>query len=155
LPTREAWITWRAEYEAAALAAEHGDNLASPKAKWAMVHWAERMFEAMQRDDLTPTVKAEIQVIHIGDLAIVGVPGEYFVELGLQIKEGIKKSGVRQVMISGFTNGDVGYIPARRAYAKGGYEVADAYKYYGYPTAIAPEGGEEIVASALKMGMKG
>ena len=57
-------------------------------------------------------------------------------------------------MIAGFSNGDVGYIPARLAYPKGGYEVAEAYRYYGYPAAIAPEGGEMIVASAVQMGSK-
>jgi hypothetical protein len=123
---------------------------------WAMLHWTERMFEAMQAHELRPTVDAEVQTFHIGDLVIVGVPGEYFVELGLQIKEGIKAamgdSAMRQVMISGFTNGNVGYIPARRAYPQGGYEIADAYRYYGYPAAIAPEGGEAIVASGVKLG---
>jgi hypothetical protein len=154
LPNREQWASWRIEYEAAALAAEHNGSPANAKVPWAMVHWAERMFERMQDDDLLPTVDAEVQTIRIGDLVIVGVPGEYFVELGLQIKEGIQKSGVRQVMISGFANGNVGYIPARRAYPKGGYEVDSAYRYYGYPAAIAPEGGEAIVASAIEMGSK-
>lgn len=158
LPRRAQWLEWRTEYQAAAMAAEHENKPADAKVQWAMVHWAERMFEAMQEDELLPTVEAEIQVLRIGDLVIVGVPGEYFVELGLQIKEGIKKEGkknsVGQVMISGFTNGNVGYIPARRAYPKGGYEIDSAYRYYGYPAAIAPEGGEEIVASAVEIGGK-
>jgi hypothetical protein len=156
LPTREEWNTWRTNYVAAALSAEHAGNMANAKVQWAMVHWTERMFEAMQDHDLTPTVEAEIQVIQIGDLMLIGVPGEYFVELGLQIKEGIHKidtdkSSVRQAMLCGFTNGNVGYIPARRAYPNGGYEINDAYRYYGYPAAIAPEGGEQIVASAVEI----
>ncbi len=154
LPSREEWLTWRTAYESAALAAEHNHQSAAAKVQWAMVHWTERMFEEMQDDELTASVKAEVQVIRIGELVIVGVPGEYFVELGLQIKEGIKKSGARQVMIAGFTNGDVGYIPARRAYPHGGYEVTEAYRYYGYPAAIAPEGGEKIVARAVELGSK-
>jgi neutral ceramidase len=164
LPSRDDWLAWRAGYEAAALAAEHDvDTLqisdlqhindpARAKVQWAMVHWTERLFEEMQDDQLTPTVEAEVQVLRIGDLALAGVPGEYFVELGLQIKEGIRQRGVRQVMVVGFANGNVGYIPARRAYPKGGYEVAEAYKYYGYPAAIAPEGGEKIVACAVRLG---
>jgi hypothetical protein len=155
LPTRDEWLAWRAQHQAAALEAEHGTNPGAAKMHWAMVHWVEHMFEEMQDRALRPTVDAEIQAFGIGDLVIVGVPGEYFVELGLLIKEGIKQKAMqgskRQVMISGFTNGDVGYIPARRAYPKGGYEVAEAYKYYGYPAAIAPEGGEMIVASAVEL----
>lgn len=152
LPSREEWLQWRTNSEQTALAAEHSNNPGSARVPWAMVHWAERMFERMQDDTLSPTVEAEIQVFRIGDLAIVGVPAEYFVELGLQIKEGIRSNGARQVMICGFANGNVGYIPARRAYPKGGYEVADAYKYYGYPAAVTPEAGEAIVVSAVRMG---
>jgi hypothetical protein len=152
LPSRADWLTWRAEYERAALEAEGNHNADVAKVQWTMVQWTERMFEAMQDNLLTPTVNAEVQILRMGDLVIVGVPGEYFVELGLQIKQGIRQSGVRQVMICGFANGNIGYIPARRAYPKGGYEVADAYKYYGYPAAIAPEGGEMIVAKALELG---
>jgi hypothetical protein len=152
LPSRDEWLTLRASYESAALTAERSANLASAKAQWAMVHWTERMFEQMQDDTLSSTVEAEIQMLRLGDLVIVGVPGEFFVELGLQIKEKLQKAGVQQVMIVGFANGNVGYIPARRAYPKGGYEIADAYRYYGYPAAIAPEGGEEIVHTASEMG---
>jgi hypothetical protein len=158
LPNRADWLRWRRDYEAAALAAERSDKPGDAKIQWAMVHWSERMFEAMQRDQLKPVVDAEIQLIGIGGLVIVGVPGEYFVELGLQIKQGIlasgRKNGPRQVMIAGFSNGDVGYIPARRAYPKGGYEVAEAFRYYSYPAAIAPEGGEMIDAGAVGMSSK-
>lgn len=152
LPSRGDWLTWRANAEAAALAAEHAGNTARAKVEWAMVHWTERLFEEMQDGTLQPTVEAEVQVLRIGELAIVGVPGEFFVELGLQIKDGIRQRGVRQTMVVGFANGNVGYIPARRAYPKGGYEVAEAYKYYGYAAAIAPEGGEKIVACAVRLG---
>lgn len=157
LPSREQWVQWRTEYERAALAAEGNREASSAKVQWAMLHWTERMFEAMQDNELMPTVNAEVQVIRVGNLVVVGVPGEYFVELGLQIKEGIQQGapqgkGVQQVMISGFTNGNVGYIPARRAYPNGGYEVAEAYKYYGYPAALAPEAGEQIVAAAIEFG---
>jgi neutral ceramidase len=155
LPNRNDWLTWRAEYESAAFAAEHEKDAINAKMQWAQLHWTERMFEAMQANTLTPNVYADIKTIRLGDLVIAGVPGEFFVELGLQIKEEIRKSGVRHVMICGFANGNVGYIPARRAYPLGGYEVADAYKYYGYPAALAPEAGEMIVAHAIEMGKEG
>ncbi|MCC6455936.1 MAG: neutral/alkaline non-lysosomal ceramidase N-terminal domain-containing protein [Caldilineaceae bacterium] len=152
LPSRNDWLTWRAEHEAAAFAAEHAKDTINAKVHWAQLHWTERMFEAMQDNLLAPTVNGELKIIRMGDLVIVGVPGEFFVELGLQIKEGIQRSGIRHVMICGFANGNVGYIPARRAYPRGGYEVVDAYKYYGYPAALAPEAGEQIVAEAIEMG---
>ena len=152
LPTRADWLAWRDEYMAAAMSAEQSEDGPSPKIPWAMVHWTERMFEEMQDHELRPTVDAGIQVFRIGQLVIVGVPGEYFVELGLQMKQEIKQNNdVRVVMVVGFANGNVGYIPARRAYAQGGYEVAEAYRYYGYAAAIAPEGGEQILSSAATL----
>jgi neutral ceramidase len=155
IPTREQWNQWRIEYEQAAFAAERNKQPGEAKVQWAHVHWTERMFEAMQDHQLTPTVNAEIQTIRVGNLVLVGVPGEYFVELGLQIKEGLNQRDAAQVMICGFANGNVGYIPARRAYPLGGYEVADAYKYYGYAAALAPEAGEQIVAKAIVLGQEG
>lgn len=152
LPTREQWAAWREEYTSAALAAERDRELSRAKVQWAMVHWTERMFEAMQANQLQPTVPAEVQMLRIGDLVIIGVPGEYFVELGLQIKAGILAAGTAaQVMICGFANGNIGYIPARRAYPIGGYEVAEAYKYYSYPAAVTPDAGEQIVAQAIAL----
>ncbi len=152
LPTRGEWLQLRTTHQQAALAAEQANAGVQTKMQWAMVHWVERMFEAMQAHSLHATVAAELHLLRVGDLIIVGVPGEFFVELGLAIKQGILDAGhARQVMICGFANGNIGYIPARRAYAQGGYEVADAYKYYGYPAALAPEAGEQIVAAALRL----
>jgi hypothetical protein len=152
LPTRGEWLQQRTSHQQAALAAEAADQALQAKVQWAMVHWVEQMFEAMQDETLTTTVAAEVQLLRVGDLVLVGVPGEFFVELGLAIKQGILAAGhARQVMVCGFANGNIGYIPARRAYAHGGYEVAEAYKYYGYPAALSPEAGEQIVASAIRL----
>lgn len=151
LPDRAGWNNLRSGYETAALAAEAEKNEGAAKIQWALLQWSERMFEKMQDGELQSSVAAEIQLIRVGDVVIVGVPGEYFVELGLQIKQALKEAGAKLVMICGFANGNVGYIPARRAYAHGGYEVTDAYKYYGYPAAVAPEGGEQIVATAQRL----
>ena len=152
LPTREDLIRQRAAYRDAALAAEAARQADQAKIQWALMQWAERMVEQQEQGALTPTVPAEIQMLRIGEVIIAGIPGEFFVELGLQIKQGIAGAALaRQVMICGFANDNIGYIPARRAYAQGGYEVSDAYHYYGYPAALAPEAGEQIVAETIEM----
>ena len=48
------------------------------------------------------------------------LPGEIFVELGLAIKQ---DSPFPRTIIAELANGAIGYIPARRAYAQGNYEV--------------------------------
>ncbi len=147
IPDRTEWLRLRESYRAAALAAEAQAQPLQAKIAWAMTRWVETMFERMQAGTLRPSVEAEVQLISLGDVVIVGVPGELFVELGLQLKAQLP---ARQVLVVGFANHNIGYIPARRAYPHGGYEIAEAYKYYGYPAALAPEAGEEILAAALR-----
>ncbi len=82
----------------------------------------------------------EVQVLTLGDdLAWVSLPGEIFVELGLSIQHG---SPFRQTMIHTLANGGIGYIPTKRAYSEGNYEVISAR--------CAEGGGELLVAAALK-----
>jgi hypothetical protein len=85
-------------------------------------------------------LQVEVQVISFGDdLAWASLPGEIFVELGLQIKNG---SPFRQTVIAELANGSVGYIPNRVAYGQGNYEVVSARCAVG--------SGEKLVDSAVK-----
>lgn len=66
-------------------------------------------------------VDFEIQVTKIGkSVAIVAIPAEVFVEIGLKIKE---KSPFEYTIISELSNDWVGYLPTERAFAHGGYET--------------------------------
>lgn len=65
----------------------------------------------------------EIQAIRVGDAALVALPGEIFVELGLAIKEA---SPFPCTFVVGYANDNLGYIPTEEAFAEGGYEVATA-----------------------------
>lgn len=90
-------------------------------------------------------LEAEIQVFSLNDCAILAIPGELFVELGLSIKRG---SPFKQALIATYANGYVGYIPTSEALREGmGYEVR--------PSAITAKvdlgGGELIRDSALKL----
>src|SRR5579862_3305431 len=73
-----------------------------------------------------------------GDVAIVGIPGELFVELGFALK---RNPYFAQTFVAGYCNDLIGYIPTRAAYDEGGYEVDTAR--------IAPGSGEAIVDTAL------
>jgi hypothetical protein len=65
-------------------------------------------------------IELEFQGIRINDIAIVGVPGEPFVEIGLAVKQG---SPFLHTLFSGYSNVGGSYIPMAAAYAVGGYEV--------------------------------
>jgi hypothetical protein len=113
-----------------------------------MRHWAERTLNQLRSNTALHAVTSEVQVIRFGDLALVSAPGELFVELGLAVKRG---AGVPNLFLCGFGNDNVGYIPTRRAYPLGGYEINDAYRYYAYPAALAPEAGEHYVQTAVTL----
>jgi len=66
----------------------------------------------------------EIQVLRIGDAAIVGLPGEPFAELGLAIK---MASPFRPTFIAHCTSHYVGYIPTPEALRRGGHEAVTRY----------------------------
>jgi len=86
-----------------------------------------------------PTARTSIvQALRVGDLALVGVPGEFFVELGLEIK---RRSPFAQTMILELANDCVGYIPTRRAFEEGAYEPNSSPYEPGF--------GEAIVDSAV------
>lgn len=66
-----------------------------------------------------PNRYIELQVIILGEMAIVGVPGELFVEFGLKIKE---LSSFRYTLINELCNDSGGYICTEEAHKNGGYE---------------------------------
>jgi hypothetical protein len=85
--------------------------------------------------------EVEVQAITLGrDLAWVSLPGEIFVQLGLDLK---RDSPFRQTMIAELANGSIGYIPNRRAYPQGNYEVVSARCAVG--------SGEMLVEAAVDM----
>jgi len=86
-------------------------------------------------------IEVEVQVMAMGDeLAWVSLPGEIFVELGLNIKA---VSPFKQTHIAELANGSIGYIPNRSAYAEGNYEVVSARCDEG--------SGELLVTAAVRM----
>jgi hypothetical protein len=63
----------------------------------------------------------ELQAFTIGDeVALVAVPGEPFVEIGLRVKQA---SPFKHTLFSGYSNVGWAYIPTPEAYPLGGYEI--------------------------------
>lgn len=66
-------------------------------------------------------IAAEVQALRLGPLAIVGLPGEPFASLGLEI---VGRSPARMTMVAGYANDYLGYLAPPAAWEQGGYEVA-------------------------------
>src|SRR5262249_36326041 len=88
------------------------------------------------------TWEYEVQVLRIGPAALVGLPGEPFVEGGLRIK---LASPTFPTYIVHNTN-YAAYIPTREAFERGGYEVRA-----GLISKFAPEALDTIVAAATEL----
>jgi hypothetical protein len=124
--------------KARAIVARHQDRSAKQPAFLETV-WAYRVLDVNARDG-KPS-KVEVQVIALGDaIAWVSLPGEIFVELGLAIKQ---DSPFPTTIIAELANGSIGYVPARRAYAQGNYEVVSAR--------CAEGSGERLVDTAVRL----
>jgi neutral ceramidase len=65
----------------------------------------------------------EVQGIRLGTTVLIGVPFELFVEVGLAVRA---RSLWARTWVLGYTNGYLGYLPSRKAYAEGGYEVVSS-----------------------------
>jgi hypothetical protein len=62
----------------------------------------------------------EVQAIGLGDLGIVALPGEFFAESGLRLRQ---RSPFPHTLAIGYANGGIGYVPPVAAFAEGGYET--------------------------------
>jgi neutral/alkaline ceramidase-like enzyme len=93
-------------------------------------------FAAEARKVADDHLQIELQGLRVGDTAFVAVPAEVFVEIGLRIK----REATRPTFICGVTNGYIGYLPDRQAYAAGGYEVV---------ASMCAEGADDALVRAM------
>ncbi|MCL4694018.1 MAG: hypothetical protein KJ060_16085, partial [Candidatus Hydrogenedentes bacterium] len=85
---------------------------------------------------LPPVNRAPVQVMQIGPLVLVGIPGELFVEYGLEMKQRVHQSKDRPLMVVGLANDYLGYLVTPRAVHTGGYEQATARLQASAPRAM-------------------
>ncbi|MBD3185162.1 hypothetical protein GF312_22975 [Candidatus Poribacteria bacterium] len=109
--------------------------------------WARDALTMVKKVKLAAKVPVEVQVIKLGDIGIVGIPGEVFVDIGLSIK---KDSPFNHTFVTGYTNGCIGYMPTQKAFQEGGYETHSAYMLYGiYP--VDQNVANKIIKTSLKL----
>jgi len=81
--------------------------------------------------------------VRIGDIALVGVPAEYFTQLGLDIKN---RSPFRHTIIAELANDWIGYLPNLEGHKLGGYQV-----WTGHHSYAEPGTGERIAELAVEL----
>ena len=85
--------------------------------------------------------RVEVMTIRIGDAAIVGLPGEAFSQLGLEIK---RRSPASHTLVAGLCNDAIGYLPTEDAFLQGGYEPTVGSTFY------EPGSAERLVDAAVR-----
>ena len=99
------------------------------------------------RSELAPHQGEErttwLQVIRLGDVALVGVPAEFFTSLGVDLK---RRSPIKHTFIAELSNDWIGYLPDREAHELGGYQV-----WTGFHSYAEPGTGERLVDEAVEM----
>ena len=132
----------------------HFDEAAEEKAvseycKKRIGNSAESVIEVFRkmRKELAPQQGQErttwIQTVAIGDVAIVGVPAEFFTKLGLDIK---RRSPFKHTVVVELANDWIGYVGDREAYKLGGYQLWTGFHSYSEAGT-----GERMVDQAVRM----
>lgn len=85
------------------------------------------------------TVPARMAHVAIGDASVLSVPGELFVRHGLDFKD----AAASDLMVAGYTNGYLGYLPTGDDFDRSGYEVQTCR--------LAPRAIEKIREAAFEL----
>ena len=84
-------------------------------------HWKAVVGEYKKPENERAKGKNYLQsILRLGDIVLIPFPGEIFSAISLRIR---KASPFQYTLCSSVTNGCAGYIPAREARHRGGYEV--------------------------------
>ncbi len=118
--------------QAAPLEAVRAANLAVRRALLAL--------ETARRRSEPGPILVEIQAIQLGPVALLSLPVEPFAEIGVAIKAG---SRFAATLVSGYSNGMLGYLPVAGAYPEGGYEI--------WVTPFAPEAAALVIEASLDL----
>jgi neutral ceramidase len=92
-----------------------------------------------------------VQAIRFGqELTLVALGGEVVVDYALRAKKEFPK---QDLIVAGYSNDVMCYIPSQRVLKEGGYEAVDSMIYYGQPGPFADD-VEERIFTAIHQSMK-
>lgn len=87
--------------------------------------------------------EAEVQALRLGSVALVGIPGEPFSEMGQAVRD---LSGPACARCVGYANGYLGYLAPPAAWEQGGYEVS-----LGMWSLVGPQAYEMLLQAAERV----
>lgn len=109
------------------------------------IEWAQEALEIVETGRIVDHLEMEIQVMRMNDAVLVAMPGEIFVDIGINIKQA---SPYPYTFVIEMANGAIGYLPTREAFEVGGYEPEHAAKIYG--TYLLTPDTQNIIEEGVK-----
>ena len=113
-----------------------------------VVRWAQGVVDKLRAGVTSEELSFEIVGLRIDDIALVAMPGEPFVEIGLAVKE---RSQASHTLFAGYCNGVITYWPTAATVAQGGMAVDSATKAYNIPTPPVAETVDIIVGAFAEL----
>ncbi len=109
--------------------------------------WAREAKAALNANAKPGSRKVKLHALRVGDLVVVGIPGEPFSEHGRAIRE---QCPAPATFVATQCNGEFGYFPNRQAYADARYEAVHCPRYMGL-YAYEPQVGELVCDAAIDL----
>jgi hypothetical protein len=106
--------------------------------------YARMILQHASSPDRDRPVRVRVSALGIGPATHVGIQGELFASLGMDIK---RRLGAGRTFVAVLCDGTIGYIPTADAYQEGGYEPAASL--------LSPGGGEAIADAAVALATSG
>jgi hypothetical protein len=107
---------------------------------------AEATLKALDERHAVRTVPYPTQAIRFGkDTVIVALGGEVVVPYQLRLK---REFGGSNLIVAGYSNDVMCYIPTAQMLKEGGYEPVDSMVYYGMPASFAPDVEDRVMDAA-------
>ncbi len=118
------------------------EELKNPSAP--RVRRAQAMLRAYDERRPVRSTPYPIQAIRFDkSLTILALGGEVVVDYALRAK---REYGSGKLIVAGYSNDVLSYIPSRRVLKEGGYEAVDSMTYYGQPGPYADDVEDRIFA---------
>ncbi len=110
--------------------------------------WAQGVLEMIESGGIPDGRATEMQLMAVGPLTCVTIPGEPVQEIGHAIERRLRGLvDADDVWPVGYANDEIGYLCTDRQYEEGGYEP-NAYPYYGEPARF--QGEEQTIVQTAE-----
>jgi hypothetical protein len=155
-PLRPLGAVTSATYRKTALPLDHAvtreelQERLGPKARPAAAYAAGKFLAELDAGRSLPTaVPYPVQAWSFGrDLTMVFLGGEVVSEYSLRLR---RELDAGRLWVNAYANAVPCYVPSRRMYPEGGYEVDNSMDYYGWPTRLAIETEDRVVAAVREI----